>query len=125
MTSELLRGQDDQMDMRDQFRRALDDFKKKAELTSEELQYFQLSCFNDVLKTLDQVQKEQSKKKTLVFMKRIDPFLKTMGEYGKVIEVFVNTSEILAFVWVSLHRAVRLTPQVRISVITDNILWYW
>ncbi|KAK0627895.1 hypothetical protein B0T14DRAFT_146177 [Immersiella caudata] len=87
------------MDMRDQFRRALDDFKKKAELTSEESRYFQLSSFNDVLMTLDQVQKEQSKKKTLAFMNRIDPFLKTMAEYGKVIEVFVNMSEILAFVW--------------------------
>ena len=95
------------MDMSGQFRRVLDDFTKKAELTSEELQYFQLGSFNDVLTALSQVQKEQSKKKTLVYMKRIDPFLKSMSEYGKVIEVFVNTSDILAFVWVSLHLSIR------------------
>lgn len=89
------------MDMKEQFRHALDAFKKKAELTSEELQYFQFSSFDDVLTTLSSVQQEQSKKKTLVYMKRIDPFLKTMAEYGKVIKVFVNTSEILAFVWIS------------------------
>ena len=89
------------MDMNEQFRRALDAFKKKAGLTSEELQYFQCSSFDDVLTTLNTVQKEQSKKKTLVYMRRIDPFLKTIAEYGKVIEIFVNTSEILAFVWVS------------------------
>ena len=89
------------MDMNEQFRRALDAFKKKAGLTSEELQYFQFSSFDDVLTTLNSVQKEQSKKKTLVYMRRIDPFLKTIAEYGKVIEIFVNTSEILAFVWVS------------------------
>jgi hypothetical protein len=89
------------MDMKDQFRRVLDDFKKKAELTSEELKHFQFTDFDDVLTTLSSIQKEQAKRKTLLYMKRIEPFLKTMAEYGKVIEVFVNTSEILAFVWVS------------------------
>jgi len=89
------------MEMNEQFRRVVEAFKTKAALSTAELQYFHFSSLDDVLATLSSVQKEQSKRKTLVYMRRIEPFLKTMAEYGKVVDVFVNTSEILAFVWAS------------------------
>ncbi|CAG9975887.1 unnamed protein product [Clonostachys byssicola] len=82
-----------------EFLQIVESFKANAELTPKERDNFQFSSLNDVLSTLRSIQEKQSKTKRLVFMRRIDPFLKTMVEYGKVIEVFVNTSEILAFVW--------------------------
>ena len=89
------------MDIDSQLRRALDDFKVNAELTNAELQFFQFRTFEDVRDTLNSIQEDQSKKKRLVYMRRIDPFLKAMTEYSKVIEVFLNTSDILAFIWAS------------------------
>ncbi|KAF4976357.1 hypothetical protein FZEAL_6955 [Fusarium zealandicum] len=81
------------------FQNVLKTFKSNANLTAEEDTSFQFTSLDDVLKMLTTIQAKQSKTKRLVFMKRIDPFLKNMTEYGKVIEVFVNSSEILAFVW--------------------------
>ncbi|KAF5004029.1 hypothetical protein FDECE_9442 [Fusarium decemcellulare] len=81
------------------FSEVVERFKAQAELTADELRDFQFSNLNDVLTTLAAVQERQAKTGRLVFMKRLDPFLKTMTEYGKVIEVFVNSSDMLAFVW--------------------------
>lgn len=89
-------------DLDGEFHRVVDAFKSKAALTAEELQFFQFSNLESVLVTLGSIQKQQSEKKRLVYMKRIDPFLKTMIEYGKVVDVFLNASDILAFVWVRI-----------------------
>ncbi|KAI1410433.1 hypothetical protein F5Y13DRAFT_167760 [Hypoxylon sp. FL1857] len=45
------------------------------------------------------IQQEQEQKRRMMYMKRLDPFLQTMEQYGKVLDVFVNTSEIVAFIW--------------------------
>ncbi|KAJ3536177.1 hypothetical protein NM208_g5825 [Fusarium decemcellulare] len=82
-----------------EFQQAVQRFKSQAALTGDELRDFQFSSLNDVQITLRTVQERQEKTRRLVFMKRIDPFLKTMTEYGKVIEIFVNSSDMLAFVW--------------------------
>lgn len=83
-----------------EFRRAVEAFKKEASLTPAELPYFQFNGVDDVLKTLGDIQSHHSAQKRLLFMKRINPFVKTMIEFGKVVEVFLNASDILAFVWV-------------------------
>lgn len=93
-----------------EFLQIVESFKANAELTPKERDNFQFSSLNDVLSTLRSIQDKQSKTKRLVFMRRIDPFLKTIVEYGKVIEVFVNSSEILAFVWVSSIRLLTCQP---------------
>ncbi|KAI3572907.1 hypothetical protein IWW34DRAFT_636599 [Fusarium oxysporum f. sp. albedinis] len=84
-----------------ELRRVVENLKTEAELTAEELQYFQFSSLNDVLSILRTIQDKQAKTKRLTFLRRIDPFLKTMTEYGKVVEVFLNVSEFLAFIWVT------------------------
>lgn len=81
-----------------EFRRVVDAFK--TQLTTSELPYFEFKGLNDVLQTLHTIQHDQSGRKSLTFMKRVDPFVKTMMEFGKVVEVFLNVSDILAFVWV-------------------------
>ena len=96
-----------------EFRRVVDDFKAKAELTPEELQYFRLSKLDDVTAILATIQKKQSQTGRLTYMKRIDPFLKTILEFGSVVEVFLNTSDILAFVWVCI--VIRLIASQRVD----------
>lgn len=85
-----------------EFRQVIDAFKAKAGLTADELQEFQISNIGDVSTALVAIQHKQAKRRRLVFLKRIDPFLKTMTEFGKVVEVFLNSSDILGFVWASL-----------------------
>lgn len=84
------------------FRRVVEDFKAKAQLTAEELQLFQFNKLGDVTSVLSFIQAEQKQARKQMYMKRLDPFLKTMLEFGKVIDVFVNSSDILAFVWVNI-----------------------
>lgn len=85
-----------------EFRRVHDTFK--ANLTAGELDYFRGSGLEHVQIALQRIQKEQEGKRQLLYLNRIDPYLKTMIEYGKVVEVFLNVSEILAFVWVCLQK---------------------
>jgi hypothetical protein len=81
-----------------EFRQVVDAFK--TQLTSEELPYFQFNGVGDVLQTLESIQQKHAAQKRLTFMKRVDPFVKTIMAFGKIVEVFLNVSEILAFVWV-------------------------
>lgn len=83
-----------------EFRQVVDAFKAKAALTPEELQSFQFSTLSDVSVTMQAIQEKQAKRGKLRHLRRIEPFLKTMLEFGKVVEVFLNVSDILAFVWV-------------------------
>lgn len=85
-----------------EFRRVHDTFK--ANLTAGELDYFRGSGLEHVQIALQRIQKEQEGKRQLLYLNRIDPYLKTMIEYGKVVEVFLNVSEILAFIWVCLQK---------------------
>ena len=84
-----------------EFLDALEAFKTSAGLSAEELQDFQFSTLTDLQSTIGMIQQEQSRTRTLRYSKRLEPFLKTIEEYGKVIEVFVNSSQMLAFIWVS------------------------
>jgi hypothetical protein len=38
--------------------------------------------------------------KKLMYLKRLQPFLNAMEQYSTVINIFVNTSNLVAFVWV-------------------------
>ncbi|KAI2628485.1 hypothetical protein GGR54DRAFT_587349 [Hypoxylon sp. NC1633] len=82
-----------------EFRAALDQFKRTAGLTQTEEAEFQMTNLEDLRDCIRNIQQDQEQKKGMMYMKRLDPFLKTMEEYGKVLDVFVNTSEIVAFVW--------------------------
>jgi hypothetical protein len=86
-----------------EFKEITTQFREKAimaGMTSEELKDFECSTLLDVETVLASIQKRQLHTKKLRYIKRIEPFLKLISEYGKVVDIFVNTSEILAFVWV-------------------------
>jgi hypothetical protein len=68
-------------------------------LSKEELEDFQFSSIDDVRLALKSIQDEQGRRGTMMHLPRIRAFLEAMEQYGKVIEVFLNASSILCFVW--------------------------
>ena len=85
---------------RSSFLEAIDAFKSKSGLTSKELFDMEMTTLLDLQKALGAVQQKQQDSKKQRFLARLKPFLDAMQQYSKVINVFANTSDIIAFVWV-------------------------
>jgi hypothetical protein len=81
----------------DGFKQVLDDFKKR--LKPEEKAAFACTTLSDLKNEVTNLQEKQRKSKTAQNLRRIDPFLQAMSQYTQVIEVFLNTSSMLCFVW--------------------------
>lgn len=81
----------------DSFRLILSNFKKR--LTQKEQDDFQFATLDEVRLEMARIQREQASRKEMMNMPRIQSFLEAMEQFGKVIEVFVNTSEFVAFIW--------------------------
>ena len=80
------------------FQRALARFK--SHLSPAEQETFGVTSLEDVQKTIVQIQNTQGSQSQMRNLKRIKAFVEAMEQYGKVVEVFLNASSILAFVWV-------------------------
>ena len=80
------------------FQRALARFK--SHLSPAERERFGITSLEDVQKTILQIQNTQGSQSQMRNLTRIKAFVEAMEQYGKVVEVFLNTSSILAFVWV-------------------------
>lgn len=81
----------------DAFETVLKNFKQN--LNQEQVQNFQFVTLNDVRVTALRIQHEQEQTKTLMNMTRIESFVEAMDQFGKVIEVFLNASSFVAFIW--------------------------
>ncbi|KAI6471127.1 hypothetical protein MCOR15_001015 [Pyricularia oryzae] len=79
------------------FELALDKFR--AQLSDQERVKFAVTKKGDLQVAILNIQNEQRLSKKMVNMRRAQGFIEAMEQFGKVIEVFVNSSEILAFVW--------------------------
>lgn len=82
------------------FQKSMDAFKATAGLSHDELKDFQLTSLDDLKLQISIIQNDQRKSKKLRYLKRLAPFLDCMEQYGRIIEVFLNVSEIIAFIWV-------------------------
>lgn len=58
------------------------------------------STLEDVHAEISKIQKAQEPDRRLRNLPRIKAFLEGMEQFGKIIEVFLNVSDIVAFVWV-------------------------
>lgn len=84
------------------FHKTIDTFKTKAGLSQDELKDFQMTSLDDLKLQISIIQNDQRQSKKLRYLKRLAPFLDSMEQYGRIIEVFLNVSDIIAFVWVCL-----------------------
>ena len=81
----------------DLFQDCLADFKKR--LTKKELQQFQISSLDDVKAAILKIQDDQSSRKSMMNLPRVKAFIEAFEQYGNAVEVFLNTSSILCFIW--------------------------
>ena len=72
----------------------------KLRLTKDEQDEMQNVTFEDLDRTIKYIQEKQRARRSYRNLRRIEPFVTGMKEYGKVVEVFTNASPIVAFVWV-------------------------
>jgi hypothetical protein len=72
-------------------------------LTKEQKDDFEFSTLEDLQDAINTIQRKQASEKKLRNLTRLRSFLETMEQYGKVIEVFVNTSSFIAFIWVHIQ----------------------
>jgi hypothetical protein len=98
------------------FQEILSNFKKR--LNQKELEDFKFATLEDVEREMDRIQREQANRKEMMNMPRIQSFLEAMDQFGKVIEVFLNSSDFVAFVWgpIKFLLQVRSRPKHHISV---------
>lgn len=80
------------------FQRALTRFKDH--LSPAEQEEFGVTSLEDVQRTIAQIQRTQESEKKMRNLTRIKAFIEAMEQYGQVVEVFLNVSDIIAFVWV-------------------------
>lgn len=83
--------------LEDDFKQVLADFKKR--LKPDELAKFAFASLGDLESATKDLQERQKRNKTTQNLTRIQPFLQAMMEYKEVIEVFLNVSSLLCFVW--------------------------
>jgi hypothetical protein len=69
------------------------------QLTEKERENFRYSGYKDVQNEIFDIQKKQESLKKIMDLTRIQGFLEAMDQFGRVIEVFLNTSSFVAFVW--------------------------
>ena len=81
------------------FLTALSDFK--AGLSDDGIDDVEISSsVSDLKIAISDVEKEQSKRKSLRNMGRLRPLIDALENYSKVVEVFVNVKPaVLAFIW--------------------------
>jgi hypothetical protein len=83
------------------FRRSLERFK--IGLNTLEKEDFALTTLDDVHDAIDNIQKMHGSERKMQNMARLQGFLEGMEQYGSLIEVFLNVSVFVAFVWVGLN----------------------
>jgi len=83
------------------FERALARFTKR--LTAAEQDQFRFSRLEDVHDTIFEIQETRGSEGRMRNLARIQAFVEAMEQYGKVVEVFLNTTDLLAFIWVRYH----------------------
>lgn len=79
------------------FKKALQAFRTR--LSAEEDAKFKSTTYEQLCADLTQLQQEQEKRKEMMNLSRIQAFLEGMQQLGKTIEIFLNVSDAVAFVW--------------------------
>lgn len=81
------------------FQKALENFKK--DLTAQQRREFSITKIQDVKDEMNRIQIRYGSAKKLRGMSRMSKFLEAMQQLEQVISVFLNVSEVVAFIWVS------------------------
>ena len=82
------------------FSRSLEGFRRR--LSAEDIKNFELTTFESLQLTIQNIQQEQAQKRSLRNLNKVRPFIGFLLQYAGVIEQFVSAKpDLLAFIWVS------------------------
>ena len=85
-------------------KKALDQLK--STLTPEDVRTFSNTSLEDLWREARKIEQEQGARLDLRFMRRIEPFLRSLESYASVIEVFCQGYAPMAFIWVRRGRCI-------------------
>lgn len=88
-----------------------------ATLNKDDHRFFLDTTLEDLWKEARRTEKEQGQRMDLRFMRRIEPFVRSMESYAGPIEVFCQGFPPMAFVWVIIIRP--FEAQIYISIGTN------
>jgi hypothetical protein len=80
------------------FIQVLNEFK--GDLSQDEIQDFSFVTSDDLKKAVHRLQEQQKSEKRMQNLRRLGAFVEAMDQFDKVIQVFLNTSDFLGFIWV-------------------------
>lgn len=101
VTSEHL--QDVQAPEESQFYQTLAEFKDK--LSQEQIDEFETCTLEDLHASVASIQEKQNADRKLKNMTRLARFVEAVNELSKVMEIFVNSSHFVAFIWVGVNES--------------------
>jgi hypothetical protein len=73
--------------------------KFKARLSKREHDNFKLTTLGDLRQAILQIQNKQAARSESMNLPRVLGFLEGFKQFGQVVEVFLNSSEFVAFIW--------------------------
>jgi hypothetical protein len=79
-------------------------FKGESQLAEEEVREVISTTIDSVQDVIRELQMNQELRGSLMYMKRLEPFLVLMQQFGdvaKTVGVFVGSTDFMAYVWVS------------------------
>lgn len=85
----------------------LDIFKRKISLSEAEDADFKATTLTSLQNFLRVLQEEQERDESMMYMKRLEPFLVSMKAFIEVAEVFIDVSDFNSYLWVSNHEHFR------------------
>ncbi|KAK7946882.1 uncharacterized protein PG986_011203 [Apiospora aurea] len=77
--------------------RAVERFREQ--LPEEHKKLFTASSLADVEKEIESIQRRYGSKKQLRRLSRLSKFLEAMAQIEQLVQVFLNVSEVVAYVW--------------------------
>lgn len=80
------------------FERILEDFKKT--LKKRDLENFKHTTYGDITKCIGELQETQHKTRRNQNLRRLEPFVEAIDQYGKVVAIFCNSNDFVPFIWV-------------------------
>ena len=73
----------------------------KQAVSTQDVAVFKATVSDHVWEAAEEIQESQRKRKSLQNMRRVEPLLKSLEKYSKVIEVVCNGTSYLPWIWVN------------------------
>jgi len=80
------------------FEHVLEEFKKT--LKQDEVDDFSFATLDDLKQLVCNIQRDQAASRRMKNLNRLAFFLEAMEQYDKIIQIFLNASNFVAFIWV-------------------------